>query len=222
MKRNRMLRNMTSLLLVLALALGLTAGMAESEEEEFVWSDPGVYLTDTIREIKAIGNEEEAKAYAMELWDMVYGGQAPAGDDSMSVDLRDVSYHYGLIGDDGRDYSANFLSNGVVQAIWYSDNDERWYTEGQFTQPEPDSLDAETWEKTKAWLEELAEKLDPGVTELIYPMYIWQIRDVGDRKYLFISADAKADDCESGLNATVILFADGSCQVHEYSLYGQG
>lgn len=223
MKKDRLFEHIMALLLVMALTFSVSAGTAEEEDEPFVWSEPGLYLTDGLPEVKEIRNEQEAETYALELWGTAFGGEAPAGERSMSVDLGDMSYHFGILSEDGAgDYSANFLSNGQVQALWYSDGDSRWITDGLFTSPDPKEMDPEVWEKLRAWLTEFAEKMNPGVTAKTEPMYVWQIRAVEDRQYFFVTANAKDEECESGLNATVIILEDGSFRIHEYSLYGEG
>ena len=219
MKKMRLFRNA----IALVLALVMLAGFAAAEEEEFLWSGGGKYLPSALQGIRTIGNEQEAEAYAEELWKVFRDDEVVAGTREMSVDHSDESYHFGIFDDKGACvYSANFLSNGLVQAVTFYDYDARWYTDGQFTEPDPDRLDKEAWAKVQAWITERAEKLDPGVLELVEPMAAWRIRDVGDRQYISISAEPKEEGYEAGLNVTVILAEDGGISLVDYSLYGLG
>ena len=81
--------------LILALILSLSAWawvLAEEGEEPFCWSDPGKYLINSLEPVKEIHNEEEAEAYAKELWSVFSSEPYPEGTGDMNVDKADGSY----------------------------------------------------------------------------------------------------------------------------------
>ena len=209
--------------LVLALALCLAAACAEEPAgEEFAWSDHGNYLTSALQGKREIRTEEEAQAYAEELWQFLSDAPLPEGRSEMSVDRADNSYHYGVFDeDDVNVYAANFLSNGLVQQFGYSDSDDRWHTEGMYTNPE-EVPDPEAWKKAQDYLAETVDRINPGIMALVGPMQVNRIFDVGDRMYLIISAEALDPAYECGLDIIAVLYPDGRCELKDFSCYGAG
>lgn len=211
-------------LFALAAMLAITAAAchAETEEEPFLWSGGGTYLISALQGTREIRNEEEAETYAKELWPLMSPNPLPEGRREMSVDRTDNSYHFGIFDDEDRElYSANFLSNGLIQEISFSDDDTRWYTEGKYTIPKT-LISQPVWEKVQAKLGETIEKLDPGILTMVGPMQIERIIDVGDKAYLIISAPALDETFDTGLNLIAIVFPDGECQLQHFSCYGAG
>ena len=181
-----------------------------------------MYLPLALKGTRTIAGEQEAEAYAKELWAEVWEGAYPEGSMVMNIDPVDESYHIGIVRNEVGVYSANFLNNGLVQALAYSNSDARWYTAGEYTEVEPAALDEAVWTRVREWVADKAEKLDPGIMDLVEPMEAWQIRDVGDAMYISILAVPKGDEFESGLNVTVAVYRDGRIVMVEYSLYGLG
>jgi len=140
----------------------------------------------------------------------------------MNVDQADNSYHFGVFDENDMNlYTANFLSNGLVQEFGFSDNDARWYTPGMYTNPE-EVPDGEAWEKAQVSLAETIEKVNPGIMALVGPMRVFRIFDVGDRMYLLIVADPLDPDYECGMDIIAILYPDGRCELRDFSCYGAG
>ena len=145
----------------------------------------------------------------------------PEGTGDMNVDKADGSYHFGIYDDtDANVYSANFLGNGLVQAIGFYDKDERWLTKGRFT--ELNELDAERWAKSLDQIAAAVDKLNPGIMKLVGPMEKQRIIDVGDKIYLMLYAAPLDPEYVVGMHITAILYPDGTCVLKEFSCYGAG
>ena len=193
----------------------------QEEEETYMWSAPGKYLTDLMEPRAEIRNEQEAAAYAEELWSLIRKEPLPEGRREMAVDEHDHSYHFAIFNEEGHSlYDANFLSNGLVQQIGWNDLDFRRTTEGQVVRR--DTLDDEVWQRAETQLIPQIETIAPGVTALVEPLRLDKVLDVGDRQYLILYAEPADPEMEAGLSIFAVIDEDGNCIPMEYSCYGAG
>ena len=192
------------------------------EEQPLMWSDPGTtYLANLLAPQKDIHNEMEARAYAEELCPLMGIGPVPEGRWEINVDPHDESWHCGIF--DGNNielYGVSFLSNGVVQMLSYPDRDSRRYADN--FRREGSELDAGRWEQAEGLITEWVEKVSPGILDLVEPMKVNTFVDVGDKLYLFISANPLDSDLNGYINIIAIICEDGHCEIMEYSCYGAG
>ncbi len=224
------MKRLISLLLVLVLALtGQTIASAENSgemdrksDESFKWSDPDEkYLSSLLSPVRDIRNEEEAEAYARELWVMMSDRPLPEGDWEILLDQHDNSWHCGLFNEERRElYGVSFLDNGVIQQIDDLTPDPDWNSEG--VRKESSELDAGRWEQAKEQIVEWLNKAAPGVLNLVEPMSVDSVMDVAGKQYLTIHAEPLDPEMSSGLNLYVVLYEDGHCEIKEYSCYGAG
>ena len=193
-----------------------------SEDESYQWSDPdGKFLSAMLSPVRDIRNEEEAGAYAKELWQLMTEKPLPEGEWEILQDQHDSSWHCALYDENMYElYGASFLSNGVIQQIIDLSPDPAWYTEG--VRKEGSELDAEKWEQAKEQIAERLNKAAPGIMDLVKPMVVDSVIEVGDKQYLIIYAEPLDSEMDSGLNLTVILYEDGHCDMKDYSCYGNG
>ena len=193
----------------------------DEEDEAFYWSDPEEkYIAELLAPLKEIHNEAEAEAYMEELWPLLSSEPLPEGERSLNVDEHDMSYHIAINNEEGRDlYTANFLSNGVIQQIGYNDLDDRKYSG---TRMDGADLDEADWEQAKNQLTAQLEKLAPGVLELLEPLHVDDYIDVGDKQYLFIYASPLDPDYDVVTCIIGIRYPDGRCELMDYSCYGAG
>jgi len=206
---------------MLLIACGSLAEPAETEEP-FMWSWPGKYLTDALEPRADIRDAKEADAYAEEIWALISDDPLPEGEREMNIDEHDQSYHFDIHDAEGIAlYNANFLSNGVIQQIGYTDVDLARAVE-QGVRRSGDELEADRWEPARKQLEEQAETIAPGIMELVETPEVYAMIDAGDKLYLMIYAAPKDPEYESGLNLTGILYEDGTCKLMDFSCYGAG
>ena len=201
---------------------GYRVSEESSEDESFQWSDPdGKYLSAMLSPVRDIRNEEEAEAYAKELWQMMNDSPLPEGDWEILLDQHDGSWHCGLFNEDKYElYGANFLNNGVIQQIINLEPDPVRDTEG--VRKTGSELDAEKWEQAKEQIAKWLNKAVPGILNLVEPMIVDSVIEVADEQYLVIHADPLDSEITSGLNLIVILYVDGHCDIIEYSCHGAG
>ena len=155
-----------------------------------------------------------------ELWPLLSSEPLPEGERSLNVDEHDMSYHIAINNEEGRDlYTANFLSNGVIQQIGYNDLDDRKYSG---TRMDGADLDEADWEQAKGQLTAQLEKLAPGVLELLEPLHVDDYIDVGDKQYLFIYASPLDPDYDVVTCIIAVRYPDGRCELMDYSCYGAG
>lgn len=194
----------------------------EDDDPPFAWSDPtGKYLATLLAPQGEIHNEEEAKAYAEELCPLMGVGPLPQGTWEIKVDQHDGSWHCSIFDNDYIElYGASFLSNGVIQQLFYPDPDTRWSSVG--VRKNGSELDAGRWEQAKNQATEWIEKVAPGILDLVEPISLRQMIDVGDKQYLFIEAKPLDSSFTFGLGFVVIFYEDGHCEITEYSCYGAG
>lgn len=214
------MKRMTAILMVLALLLACTA-LAEEGDETYAWSEPGeTNFISALPALREIPGEAEAYAYALELWPVISAEPLPEGTRELDIDRHDTSYHFAILNmDDQAQYNVGFLSNGVVQHISRKDKDPLRYT-GE--RKDGSGLDAGAWEKAKETIAEWVEKLSPGVLDLVEPLKVWSVLDNGETQRLFISALPLDAAYDGSLHIVAILYADGRCEVIDYSCYGAG
>ena len=206
---------------MLLAACGSLAEPAETEEP-FLWSWPGKYLTDDLEPRADIRDAKEAEAYAEEIWPLISDEPLPEGERRMNIDEHDQSYHFDIHDAEGIPlYNANFLSNGLIQQIGFTDADLSRAVE-QGVRRGGDELEADRWESARKQLEEQTEKVEPGILALVEEMEVYSMIDAGDKLYLMIYAAPKDPEKESGLNLTGILYEDGTCKLMDFSCYGAG
>ena len=201
---------------------GYRVSEESSEDESFQWSDPnGKYLSAMLSPVRDIRDEEEAAAYAKELWQMMNANPLPEGEWEILLDQHDNSWHCSVYDEYMVGlYGASFLNNGVIQQILDSVPDPTRDTEG--VRKAGSELDAEKWGQAKEQIVEWLNKAAPGILNLVEPMIVDSVIEVADKQYLVIHADPLDPDMASGLNLIVILYADGHCDIKEYSCYGAG
>ena len=189
--------------------------------EAYYWSDPDEkYVAELLAPLKEIHDEKEAEAYMKELWPLLSSEPLPEGELSMNVDEHDMSYHMSINNEEGRDlYTANFLSNGVIQEIGYNDLDDRKYSASRMDGAD---LDEAVWEQAKGQLTEQIEKLAPGVLELLEPLKVEDYIDVGDKQYLYIYSMPLDPAYDVATCIIAVLDAEGNCELMDYSCYGAG
>ena len=61
-----------------------------------------------------------------------------------------------------------------------------------------------------------------GVLDLVEPLKVWSVLDNGETQRLFISALPLDAAYDGSLHIVAILYADGRCEVIDYSCYGAG
>ena len=201
---------------------GYRVSEESSEDESYQWSDPnGKYLSAMLSPVRDIRDEEEAAAYAKELWQMMNANPLPEGEWEILLDQHDNSWHCSVYDEYMVGlYGASFLNNGVIQQILDSVPDPTRDTEG--VRKAGSELDAEKWGQAKEQIVEWLNKAAPGILNLVEPMIVDSVIEVADKQYLVIHADPLDPDMASGLNLIVILYADGHCDIKEYSCYGAG
>ena len=216
------MKKVFAILLCLVLALSFACPVIAEEEDDYMWSEPGLkYIASLLAPQKEIHNEQEAEAYADSLWPLLTEDPLPEGNREMEIDQHDNSYHFGICNADGIAlYNVSFLSNGVIQQISRRDTDPRRFDDSALKKPS--ELDPETWEQAKAKITEWVEKVSPGVLALVNPMEVYSVRDIGDRLYLYIGALPLDTENHGSLNIVAIIFEDGSVGLLDYSLYGAG
>ena len=194
---------------------------AEETDESYMWSEPGVrYVVYALAPQKEIHDEAEAYAYALELWPLISAEPLPDGTRELDIDHHDTSYHFAIKDQDDMSlYNVGFLSNGVIQHISLRDSDPDRYS-GE--RKDGTGLDSETWEKAKGWISDWVEKASPGILELVEPLSVYSILDNGDKQRLFISAMPLDPEDGGNINIIAILYADGRCEIIDYSCYGAG
>ena len=211
-------------LILVCIALALLPAcptLAEEGDETYAWSEPGeknfISVLPARREIR---DEAEAYAYALELWPMISSKPLPEGTRELDIDRHDTSYHFAILNmDDQAQYNVGFLSSGVIQHISRRDKDPLRFS-GE--RKEGSGLDAGAWEKAKGAITEWVEKISPGVLELVEPLNVYSILDNGETQRLFISALPLDPEYDGNLHIVAILYADGRCEVIDYSCYGAG
>ena len=210
------------ILVCMTLALSLACpALAEEGDETYAWSEPGEKnFIGALAARREIRDEAEAYAYALELWPLISDEPLPEGTRELDIDRHDTSYHFSILNmDDQAQYNVGFLSNGVIQHISKKDKDPLRYT-GE--RKEGSALDDGTWEKAKDAITEWVEKVSPGVLELVEPLKVYSVLDNGETQRLFISALPLDPEYDGNLHIVVILYADGRCEVTDYSCYGAG
>ena len=215
------MKKILAMILAVALLCTMTCAWAE-DEEEYAWSMPGEkHITELLAPVKEIRNEEEAWAYAEELWSLLSDKPLPDGESDLLVDRHDNSYHYDICDMDGRElYTVSFLSTGVIQQIGYDDEDERRYTDS--VRLETGDLEAELLESAQEQVEARVEQIAPGILGLVEPLVVDQIIDVGDKKYMYFYAMPLDPDYDSCVYVIAVLYEDGSCELMDFSCYGAG
>ena len=193
-----------------------------SQDESYQSSDPnGKYLSAMLSPVRDIRDEEEAAAYAKELWQMMNANPLPEGEWEILLDQHDNSWHCSVYDEHMVGlYGASFLNNGVIQQILDSVPDPARDTEG--VRKAGSELEAEKWEQAKEQISKWLNKAAPGILNLVEPMIVDSVIEVADKQYLVIHADPLDSEITSGLNLVVILYADGHCDIKEYSCYGAG
>jgi len=193
-----------------------------SEDETFKWSDPGgKYLSAMLSPVRDIRNEEEARIYAKELWQMMNNSPLPEGDWEILQDQHDNSWHCSVYDENMVElYGASFLNNGVIQQVLDSVPDSDRETEG--VRGKDSELDADKWEKAKEQIAEWLNKAAPGVLNLVKPMIVDSVIEVADKQYLIIYAEPLNSEITSGLNLIMVLYEDGHYDIKEYSCCGAG
>lgn len=201
---------------------GYRVSEESSEDESYQWSDPnGKYLSAMLSPVRDIRDEEEAAAYAKELWQMMNANPLPEGKWEILLDQHDNSWHCSVYDEHMVGlYGASFLNNGVIQQILDSVPDPARDTEG--VRKAGSELEAEKWEQAKEQISKWLNKAAPGILNLVEPMIVDSVIEVADKQYLVIHADPLNSEITSGLNLVVILYADGHCDIKEYSCYGAG
>lgn len=202
-------------------AIGAGSAWDGEDDEAFCWSDPDEkYIAELLAPLKEIRDEKEAEAYMKELWPLLSSEPLPEGELSINVDEHDMSYHMSINNEEGRDlYTANFLSNGVIQQIGYNDLDDRKYSGSRMDGAD---LDGAVWEQAESQLAAQLEKLAPGVLELLEPLQVEEYIDVGDKQYLFIYTAPLDPDYDVVTCIIAVLYPEGNCELMDYSCYGAG
>ena len=202
-------------------AIGAGSAWGGEDDEAYYWSDPDEkYVAELLAPLKEIHDEKEAEAYMKELWPLLSSEPLPEGELSINVDEHDMSYHMSIDNEAGRNlYTANFLSNGVIQEIGYNDLDDRKYSGSRMDGAD---LDETVWEQAKGQLTEQIEKLAPGVLELLEPLKVEDYIDVGDKQYLYIYAMPLDPAYDVATCIIAVLDAEGNCELMDYSCYGAG
>jgi hypothetical protein len=220
----KVLMILVSLLMLFAACSSFAENEGEPlpEEELLTWSEPGAkYIANLLAPIREIHNEAEAKAYAEELCPLMNIGTLPEGTWDIGIDHHDESYHCSILNENSVElYGASFLSNGVIQLISYPDPDTRWFTEG--IRKEGSELEAGRKEQAENQIIAWVEKNMPGVLELVEPLSVYSMIDVGDKQYLFVTALPLDPELDGSVNIIAILYEDGHCGITDYSCYGAG
>ena len=208
--------------ILLALLLLCACALAE-EEEPYRWSDPsGKYLTDALEPVCEIRSEQEAEAYAEELWAKVFGGSFPEGRREMSVDAADNSYHFSVFNEEGWEiYTAHFLSNGAVQAIGRAGTPLEWSRIAERFDAK-DVLDEDAWAQIRTQVEAQVEALAPGVLQLVNPLTADTVFRVENTQFILVYGEQIDADYDSGLVITVVVDPEGTVTLLDYSCYGAG
>lgn len=175
-------------------------------------------LTESVTGTQNIQNESDAIEYARSLWKQI---RINVVDGDYSAYRQDNGDWYVSMTVDGQDtFSAFFKSNGVIGDIAQNLNDYRWLTDGKYN--ESTFIDAQELADVETWIADRLTVLVPGLMNELREFQLNYVRDVGDAKYIFLSADPKDSAYDSGLSIFIRLNEDHSCVLLELQLAGNG
>ena len=175
-------------------------------------------LTESVTGTQNIQNESDAIEYARSLWKQI---RINLVDGDYSAYRQDNGDWYVSMTVDGQDtFSAFFKSNGVIGDIAQNLNDYRWLTDGKYN--ESTFIDAQELADVETWIADRLTVLVPGLMNELREFQLNYVRDVGDAKYIFLSADPKDSTYDSGLSIFIRLNEDHSCVLLELQLAGNG
>ena len=83
-------------------------------------------------------------------------------------------------------------------------------------------IDAQELADVETWIADRLTVLVPGLMNELREFQLNYVRDVGDAKYIFLSADPKDSTYDSGLSIFIRLNEDHSCVLLELQLAGNG
>ena len=205
---------LSSLCLLCAFA---TSEIPEQQEPDERFIGDGLYLTETITGTRNIRNESDAIAYARALWEEIRVNDTEG---EYTVRQED-KYWFVRMDVDGREvFSALFQDNGVITDIIQDVQDYRWVTVGEYTQST--EMDAQELEEAEAWVNSRLDLLVPGLTGELEKFYLNYVRDVGDAKYVFLSADPKDSNYDAGASVFIRINVDHSYVLLSLQLAGNG
>ena len=201
----------------------LIGAFATSETKEQLemgvsWYDEGKYLTTAVAGTQTIRNESEAIDYARRLWTEIRASDVDGEYTAYHQD--DGSWFVMMTANELEPFSVIFTSNGVICEITQNLNDDRWLTDGEYV--ESTVMDAQELADVENWAATKLENLVPGLTAELRDFRLSYVRDVGDAKYLFISADPKDSTYDAGISVFIRINADHSYVLLMLQLSGNG
>ena len=223
MQKQKPLRWLTVAFVILS-SMCLIGAFATSETQEQLemgtaWPAEEHTLAEVLSSERQIHREQDAVAYAMELWNSFRASDSEG--QFTAYKNEDGSWYVALDTKEGETIcSCFFMANGVVESWTQSVSDNRWLTDGEYA--ETNFLPANELEEIRIRAAEQIEIINPGTSAQIRDLEINYVRDVGDAKYVFLHADPRDSRYDYGLNLFVRTGNDHTMTLIDYGIAGNG